>query len=475
MRYISFRSAETKRARRIRLATAVIGVLGSSLSSSVVLAQRPSFDCAKATTPDERLICGSPDLSRVDGELDRAYRSARDRMGEADRKQLISAQREWIRRRNLDCGITRTTQVTDANRSGFEKCLERQYLDRIVILSQPFPGDQPPAQTAAGPSRSNPALVVPDSSGPAGRSVLELPCTAVNSIALQQSSWRPGSKPFGIPFEMWDEPVFAALTARYRACAAASGERRETTEAAIGHIQQRQQAKLAADAVAKESARRLEQGRLAAEEAARQEQARRELQARQLAEEDARMREEQAARQAQWAREAAQAEQARKSEAARRQAEEQKERQWEMERPKRLEKVRAEGEAAFVANQSKIQPLQIPQSLLRSEIILMFGGESARYLTLAQWLGYVAQNPAAMILGVRKWDQQGVKGLEVAVKLTGKPSGGILFKPDGPELFVTHFVVDDVAEQAPEINVGPVLGAFAGRPQSDLLDFRLSN
>ena len=64
--------------------------LGQTDSTTTgVTAWRPSFDCAKASTGSERLICSSAELSAADVELDKAYRAARRA---ARNKALMTAQ-----------------------------------------------------------------------------------------------------------------------------------------------------------------------------------------------------------------------------------------------------------------------------------------------------------------------------------------------------------------------------------------------
>jgi len=47
------------------------------LSSDTALGDEPSFDCAKAATPVEKLICGSPELSDLDYALSWCYEDLR--------------------------------------------------------------------------------------------------------------------------------------------------------------------------------------------------------------------------------------------------------------------------------------------------------------------------------------------------------------------------------------------------------------
>lgn len=53
----------------------------------------PSFDCSKASTGPERLICSSKELSAADVALAQAYRSARS--ASTDKKWLSKQQSEW--------------------------------------------------------------------------------------------------------------------------------------------------------------------------------------------------------------------------------------------------------------------------------------------------------------------------------------------------------------------------------------------
>lgn len=88
--------------------------------------QGASFDCAKAGTRDEKLICAIPVLSALDGELGRAYGS---RMRETpDPAELRYAQIEWLAKRKA---------CADA------VCIEAAYKRRLAELTsvpaQPIP------------------------------------------------------------------------------------------------------------------------------------------------------------------------------------------------------------------------------------------------------------------------------------------------------------------------------------------------
>ncbi|KAA0995976.1 DUF1311 domain-containing protein [Pseudomonas sp. ANT_J12] len=75
----------------IRMAIAVCGLLLGT-------AQATSFDCAKATKPVEQRICESPQLSRLDEQINSLYVQALDRV--TDKTALRQEQRDWLTQRN---------------------------------------------------------------------------------------------------------------------------------------------------------------------------------------------------------------------------------------------------------------------------------------------------------------------------------------------------------------------------------------
>jgi len=83
-------------------------------------AQATSFDCAKASTKVENLICGEAELSKLDDELSKAYRQALDQ-GE-DKQKVIKEQRQWLKESRNSC---------DAS-----NCLKSVYQNRISELGR---------------------------------------------------------------------------------------------------------------------------------------------------------------------------------------------------------------------------------------------------------------------------------------------------------------------------------------------------
>lgn len=74
-------------------------VVCSVLAGTGGSAAAASFDCKKARTPAEKLICATPALSKADEELGRQYKAAR--AATMDTKGLRDAQQRWVRKRDL--------------------------------------------------------------------------------------------------------------------------------------------------------------------------------------------------------------------------------------------------------------------------------------------------------------------------------------------------------------------------------------
>ena len=83
-----------------------------------------SFDCGKASSAVEKLICGNGKLSELDDHLGRYYATARAELG-AGKSCLAAQQRAWLKWRNA---------CNDAS------CLEQLYLQRLAELDPLQPG-----------------------------------------------------------------------------------------------------------------------------------------------------------------------------------------------------------------------------------------------------------------------------------------------------------------------------------------------
>lgn len=80
---------------------------------------KPSFDCAKASNKVEKMICGSPELARLDMQLVDAYRKAN--ANSADQAKLKSEQIAWIKQ---------------SRACADEACVAQAYRARIAELSR---------------------------------------------------------------------------------------------------------------------------------------------------------------------------------------------------------------------------------------------------------------------------------------------------------------------------------------------------
>lgn len=95
-----------------RIAWIVIGCLALAMA-----AQAASFDCAKASTNVERMICGNAELSKLDDELLAAYRTALQDETQADFTK--HTQKLWMKLRNACSDVA---------------CVKDQYTARLTML-----------------------------------------------------------------------------------------------------------------------------------------------------------------------------------------------------------------------------------------------------------------------------------------------------------------------------------------------------
>jgi uncharacterized protein YecT (DUF1311 family) len=99
-------------------------VIGFFLIFYISLAYAASFDCNKAKTAVEKLICGDNELSKLDDELNNVYKSTRVKL-KSDKysmKCLSEEQTSWLKYTRALCDNT--------------VCLKKTYAQRIKDLSQ---------------------------------------------------------------------------------------------------------------------------------------------------------------------------------------------------------------------------------------------------------------------------------------------------------------------------------------------------
>lgn len=103
---------------------------------TAVPAQAASFDCTRAATAVEHMICGNPEISDLDSAMAKAYTSFHDGLSDIVDDQFADlvrqSQRDWLHQRD-EC-------QTDA-------CLITAYQDRLAALQ-----GRVPASSGAGAS-----------------------------------------------------------------------------------------------------------------------------------------------------------------------------------------------------------------------------------------------------------------------------------------------------------------------------------
>jgi uncharacterized protein len=91
-----------------------------SLLISANIAHAASFDCAKATTKVEKLICADPFISRLDGQLSKVYDQDIAKADPEQKHRLVTDERYWLKNMRGWC----TTQT----------CFKHAYWQRLAEL-----------------------------------------------------------------------------------------------------------------------------------------------------------------------------------------------------------------------------------------------------------------------------------------------------------------------------------------------------
>jgi uncharacterized protein len=94
----------------------------------------PSFDCGKAATPVERLICSSDVLSQEDMDLAAAFRASREGVDDATRADRLHDQRHWLQSRLTTCGIPLKGDIPAGKQAAAGACLSNLTKARIAAL-----------------------------------------------------------------------------------------------------------------------------------------------------------------------------------------------------------------------------------------------------------------------------------------------------------------------------------------------------
>jgi uncharacterized protein len=96
-----------------------------------------SFDCARATGIDERIICADPLLRSADTALSRHYVDLmKDPQYATRREALRTNEHSWIILRNKECGVAKATKIASEDLPGYVDCFLDAYDERADDLVQ---------------------------------------------------------------------------------------------------------------------------------------------------------------------------------------------------------------------------------------------------------------------------------------------------------------------------------------------------
>jgi uncharacterized protein len=105
-----------------RIAPYVLAAL--LLASTSQPADAASFDCAKAKSPDEKVICTDQEMNDQDVEMSVTYNLLKRLVTMGARGEIEASQMAWLKRRGA-CGADRA-------------CLSKAYADRLLQLRTSF-------------------------------------------------------------------------------------------------------------------------------------------------------------------------------------------------------------------------------------------------------------------------------------------------------------------------------------------------
>jgi uncharacterized protein YecT (DUF1311 family) len=97
-------------------------------------AEGPSFDCATASAPIEKVICADEGLAKADAAMAEAYGALRQTLDADGRGSLLRGQRLWLQSRFGDCAVPVEGEPTPAERAAMAACLAKLYATRTDAL-----------------------------------------------------------------------------------------------------------------------------------------------------------------------------------------------------------------------------------------------------------------------------------------------------------------------------------------------------
>jgi uncharacterized protein len=111
-----------------RMPLAILALAAAALPSLAQAGEGPSFDCAKAKAPSEKMICSDPKLAALDRAVADTYRADLARISEEGRAELLRDQRDWL------ASVRTCSQERDPLYDAAKSCFTTNYEDRLRHL-----------------------------------------------------------------------------------------------------------------------------------------------------------------------------------------------------------------------------------------------------------------------------------------------------------------------------------------------------
>lgn len=96
----------------------------------------PSFDCAKARTSAEILVCDDPGLSAADRKMAETYRKTLNALSDSARAKLIKDQRHWFEDERWALCLPAERGLFPVDITGAKRCLAEAYDKRVSALNE---------------------------------------------------------------------------------------------------------------------------------------------------------------------------------------------------------------------------------------------------------------------------------------------------------------------------------------------------
>jgi uncharacterized protein YecT (DUF1311 family) len=117
-------------------------LMGINANAQTTSNPAPSFDCAKATSALEKLICSDPEIAAADAMMAKLYALAQVSAFGSGASNQLAAQREWMSGR-AECMKMTSEPSSEGRINGPRECLASDYRERnrdlavAILLSHP--------------------------------------------------------------------------------------------------------------------------------------------------------------------------------------------------------------------------------------------------------------------------------------------------------------------------------------------------